>query len=377
VTRLFSSWFLIPLLAVTATGASLRAQSAAPPAGFPGKSGEELYRNACAACHGVDGKGNPRSIVGFDIELPDFTDCRFATPEPDLDWSAQIHDGGPVRAFNRRMPAFGDVFSDADVDRLVAYLRGFCTDRAWPRGDLNLPRALVTEKAFPENETVIQMAITRGDEPEVGTEFIYERRLGKRGQMELVVPLDVKEGPLGGWHRGLGDVEFSVKHALVHNIERGSIFSLGLETAFPTGKETSGFGGGVTVFAPFAAFGQVLRSDGFVQIQAGADLPADTAKARKEAFWRGAIGKSFAGGRGFGRSWTPMIELLGARQLVDDEKTQWEVVPQMQVTLSKRQHIMISAGLEIPVTDRNARHIHARSYFLWDWFDGGLFDGWR
>ena len=39
---------------------------------------------------------------------------------------------------------------------MIAYMRGFCKNvHHDPPGELNLPRALVTEKAFPENELVI------------------------------------------------------------------------------------------------------------------------------------------------------------------------------------------------------------------------------
>jgi hypothetical protein len=69
-----------------------------------------------------------------------------------------------------------------------------------------------------------------------------------------------------------------------------------------------------------------------------------------------------------------MVEFVGARELDD---TKWDVVPQMQVTLSKRQHIMFSAGLRAPLTNRSDRDVQVLAYFLWDWFDGGVLDGWR
>jgi mono/diheme cytochrome c family protein len=90
------------------------------------RSGAELYEWACAACHGPDGRGQPRSRVGFETSLPDFTDCGFATPETDADWAAIVQRGGPVRAFDRRMPAFGDVLSPAEVQRVPERVRGFC-----------------------------------------------------------------------------------------------------------------------------------------------------------------------------------------------------------------------------------------------------------
>ena len=49
------------------------------------ESGAELYQSACAACHGADGSANLPAQVGFDIAIPDFTDCDFAPREPDAD----------------------------------------------------------------------------------------------------------------------------------------------------------------------------------------------------------------------------------------------------------------------------------------------------
>ena len=97
----------------------------------------------------------PKSHVGFDVPLPDFTDCQATTPEVENDWFAVVYNGGPVRAFDRHMPSFGEALSDAEIRNVVRYLRTFCADRAWPPGDLNLPRPLLTEKAFPENEALL------------------------------------------------------------------------------------------------------------------------------------------------------------------------------------------------------------------------------
>ena len=53
--------------------------------------------------------------LGFDVEVPDFTDCDFAAREPDADWYAVIHDGGPVRGFDRMMPAFGQALTGEQI----------------------------------------------------------------------------------------------------------------------------------------------------------------------------------------------------------------------------------------------------------------------
>jgi hypothetical protein len=334
-------------------------------------SGESVYRAACAACHGPDGRGAPQLSVGFDVPLPDFTDCSFNSREPAADWFAISHDGGPVRAFDPRMPAFGRVLTRAQIEMAVGRVKEFCEEPAWPPGELNLPRALVTEKAFPEDEAVLSTTIASGT---FVNEFLYERRIGARTQYEVKVPVALRDGG-SGWRRGLGDVAAALKHAFHHSLDRGRIFAAAAEIVLPTGKETEGLGRGVTVFEPFAAFGQMLPRDGFIQAQSGFEIPFDQDRAN-EFFWRAAAGKSFVQGE-FGRTWSPMIEVLGARELDDGEPVLWDVVPQMQVTLSKRQHIMINVGVRIPVNERDSRDTQVLTYFLWDWFDGGLFDGWR
>src|SRR4026209_1230665 len=147
-----------------------------------GMTGEQLFKKACAACHGAGGKGQPLDVRCFETEPPDFTDCHLTTPEADLDWNSIIHQGGPARAFDRMMPAFGDELSEEEIGKVITHLRGFCRERGWPQGDLNMPRALFTEKAFPENEAVLTTTFGRGDAPGMSNEFLYEHRVGRRGQ---------------------------------------------------------------------------------------------------------------------------------------------------------------------------------------------------
>jgi mono/diheme cytochrome c family protein len=338
--------------------------------------GKAFYEAACMSCHGPDGRGMPQSIVGFDVEIPDFTDCSFATPEPDADWATIVQHGGPVRAFDRRMPAFRDALSEEQIDSILAYIRGMCAEPAWPRGELNLPRPLRTEKAFPENEAVLTTTVDSTGAGRIGNELVYERRIGARNQLEVKVPIDLQDTDGAGWQRGLGDIAVGFKRAVAHSAARGSILSAGGEIVFPTGKENQGLGSGTTTFEPFLLYGQILPHDTFLHAHAGLELPADRDRASSEAFWRVAGGWTFAQDRGAGRAWSPMIELLGARDLESGAATRWDVVPQVQVTLNRRQHVMANVGVQLPVNDRSGRGTRLVVYLLWDWWDGGLFDGW-
>ena len=53
-----------------------------------------------------------------------------------------------------------------------------------------------------------------------------------------------------------------------------------------------------------------------------------------------------------------------------------DLVSQLQVTLSRRQHMKLGAGARIPLTDTSQRPTRVAVYLLWDWFDGGLVEGW-
>jgi hypothetical protein len=334
-------------------------------------TGREAYEAACAACHGSDGRGTPTVASDYPVVPPDFSDCSFATREPAADWVAVGHAGGPMRAFSRLMPAFGEAISREELELAVSHARAFCTNDAWPRGELNLPRALVTTKAFPEDEAVLTV-IADGDA--VTNKFVYERRIGPRGQFELVVPLAFSERVPGDWTGGVGDLALAFKHVVAHSLRRGRIFSAAAEVVIPTGSTERGVGGGTSVAEPFVAFGQRLPARTFLQVQAGGSIPFNREHA-DEVFWRTAIGQQRRQGE-FGRLWAPMVELLGAHELTSGAPTYWDVVPQVHVTLSTRQHIRASVGVRIPVNERAGRSTQFLGYFLWEWFGGGLLTGW-
>lgn len=335
------------------------------------RTGRQIYESACAACHGSDGTGSPSVAADLPVIPPDFTDCSFATREPEADWVGVSHRGGPSKAFSRLMPAFGEALPMEELELAVAHSRTFCDDERWPRGELNLPRALVTTKAFPEDEAVLTV-IADGDT--VTNKFVYERRIGARSQFELIVPLAFSERTAADWTGGVGDLAFAFKHVVAYNVRRGSIVSVAGELVVPTGSTERGVGSGTTVAEPFVAFGQILPAGAFLQLQAGGAIPFNRDHA-DEAFWRAVIGQRFRQNE-FGRLWAPMVEILGARALSSQAATHWDVAPQLHVTLNTRQHVRANVGVRIPVNERAGRSTQFLTYFLWEWFGGGLFEGW-
>jgi hypothetical protein len=334
----------------------------------------QLYESICAACHGVEGKPKSAAELGLDVAPADFSDCSFASREPDSDWFAVAHLGGAGRGFDPAMPPFGEALSVDEINVIVSYIRSFCTDHRWPRGELNLPRPLYTEKAFPEDEAVVTVFISE-DGDEIETELLYEKRFGPRTQLELALPIVSLDGP-SGWSTEPGDLDIGVKHNLYHDVEKGSIFSVCPEVIRPVGDEDKGFGKGSTIVEPYLAWGQIFAERYFIQVQGLGEFAID-GDADDELALRAALGGTFAGDSlGLGRAWTPMVEALLSRDLHSGADTKFDLAPQVQVTLNKRQHIMLNIGARIPVNHTSGRDTVFAVYLLWDWFDGGLFEGW-
>jgi mono/diheme cytochrome c family protein len=341
------------------------------------KNGERIYKNGCIACHGATGKGAPMTSTEFKRPntFPDFSNCSQTTPEPDIAWKAVVVYGGPSRGFSQIMPSFGELLSSPEIDDVIAYMRGFCTEKGWPRGELNLPRALVTEKAFPEKEFVVSTAVNGSGAPGFTTDFIHEQSFGKKNQLEVDVPWDMQDQN-HNWNSGIGDITFGVKRVMFSSLRTGSILALQAGILPPTGNSKRGFGAGTTTFEPFASFDQLFPTNTFLQFQMGADIPFNQKVSPQSLFGYATLGQTLAGQHRLGREWSPMVEFLTTRDLTGIGKTDLDVLPEMQVTLSRRQHVRADVGVRAPVTNTADRTPQVIFYVLWDWADGKLWKGW-
>src|SRR3984893_14605454 len=341
------------------------------------KNGERIYKSGCIACHGAGGNGAPLTLTEFrrPDTFPEFSRCDQTTPEPNSAWKDVVVHGGPSRAFSQIMPTFGELLSSDEIDDVIAYMRSLCRNDHWARGELNLPRPLITEKAFPEDEEVISTAVNASGVPGVTTDIIHEQRFGMSNQLEVDVALQFQDQAHTGYG-GVGDTTLGLKRVMWSSLRSGSILSLFGGVIAPSGNRARGFGTGTTTFETFAAFDQLFPTNTFVQFQAGANLPRHTDIAPQTVYWRTAVGQSLAADGGLGRLWTPIVEFVAARDLVNGASTNWDVVPEMQVTISRRQHVRVNVGFSKPVTNQAGRSSQVVFYVLWDWFDGKLNEGW-
>jgi hypothetical protein len=346
------------------------------PASAFAQTGQEVYESVCANCHGMTGFADGPAVGALITTPANFGDCSFASREPDSDWIDIALHGGATRGFSTEMPAHAESLSRDQIESAIAYIRTLCSDDRWPRGELNLPRPLVTEKAYPEDEAVITTTVAMEGRGAVVNELLYEKRFGPLSQIEVKLPFGLREQDDGDWRSGIGDLTLGVKHTLFHSYEAGSILSAGGEVKLPIGNETDGFSKGATVLEAFVSFGQILPNDYFLHAQAIGEFVTDGDKGDPEAKWRAVLGRTWTNGE-FGRAWSPMVEILGTAEFSDpDTEVRWDIVPQMQVTLNKRQHIMLNAGAVVPLTQADERSTRLMIYLLWDWFDGGFFEGW-
>lgn len=310
----------------------------------------------CARCHAADGSGR---VDGSPVPIAplDFSDCRVASPEPDADWELAIRDGGPAVGLSSMMPAFGDALTPDQIRGFVAYLRTFCREPGWPHGNLNFPRPLFTEKAFPENEfLLLPMASHSSTAADAWSgRVVYERRIGRRTQIEFGVPLRSSRVS-GDQFTGLGDVEIAAKHVIAASASRGTIVSGGLEVVFPTGRESRGLGKGTAVFEPYVSAGAV-RGATYLQSQIKLELPARG--GGRTLVYNTYVGRDLAETPD---TWTLGVELNG-------ENGELALTPQARKGLTRTGALAAALGARLPLNRRRGREIQWIGYLLWEYLE--------
>lgn len=301
----------------------------------------DMWSEWCARCHAADGSGKVQQPT-ITVEPMDFTDCKVATPEPDADWQLAIAHGGPAVGLSSQMPAFGDTLSHEQVDGFVDHIRTFCTEPGWPHGNMNFPRPIFTEKAFPENELIIAPVVSRSTDVEVAA--IFERRIGRRAMWEVVLPM-ANHDP----HGTISRVELAMKYVLNADAARTHITSAGLEVLL---------GRGTAVFEPYLAAG-TMWGEVYLQGQAKIELPVDGTKADRAFVYNVYAGRDAST---MPTTWTLGVELNG-------ENDALAVTPQARKGLTKTGALAAAIGLRLPLNQRRDHGTRLVGYLLWEYLD--------
>lgn len=329
----------------------------------------EMWTAWCARCHGEDGSGKVAEPT-ITVTPMDFTDCRVATAEPDVDWERAIAHGGPAVGLSSEMPGFADSLTPPQIRAFVSHMRGFCTERGWPSGNANFPRPLVTGKAFPENEFVIVPAISHYAEENAPSitegmfKAIYERRIGRRSMIEIGIPL-VTTNSLIDRTSGLGDVSLELTHAIYNAGPR--IVSAGLELSTPTGDRFKDHGKGTTVFEPFVTAGNMIRG-WYLQTELKAEFPVDLLRADKALIYNAYVGRDLSAAPS---TWTLGMELNGESAFPWDAPSSNFVAltPQVRKGLTGTGALAASAGVMLPLNRREEQGVRWVGYLLWEYLE--------
>ena len=338
------------------------------PAARASLSGAEVYADACASCHGADGRGSPEGGA-ITTPLPDFTDCVTATAETTANWRGLIRHGGKFLGMSTQMPAFGDALSDEEIRAVIEYVHGFCKDPRYPLGDLNFPRPLFVEKAFPEDEVVLSFDYESARDARTASwEAALEKRIGARGQVEVSLPVSYVQPDQGGSASGVGDLGLSYQHVLFADPAWNSIVAARLAVTLPTGKTTDGIGSGTAVFAPQLLAGQALGWF-ILQAEVAAEVPVDAASADRQMLYAFAFQYRLGP---YKKSPVVELELQQTQALASDVDAATVLGPGLYLPLSRRGHVAISAGAQFPVAGRRPYDWLVGSFLLWDFTDGPL-----
>jgi len=111
------------------------ATPAAPGTASGSTDGAVLYRQWCAPCHGVTGKGDGPNAPRLPVKPAAHADAGAMGERSDDALYDTIAGGGAIMNRSPRMPAFGETLTPVQVRALVAHIRRLCACQgpAWSR----------------------------------------------------------------------------------------------------------------------------------------------------------------------------------------------------------------------------------------------------
>jgi mono/diheme cytochrome c family protein len=332
--------------------------------------GAEVFKVNCATCHGPAGQPDPDSdlVKNLGVMPANLSDALFNSREPASTWKIVITHGGPEMGFSEMMPAFGSTLSEQDIDNVLAYIKTLGGEHDYPDGSLNLFLPIRTKKAFPEDEWVWKQRYTgqEGDNAWKNT-LEYEFRIGQRGQGIVEVTHDIEGG-----QQDFGHIEPGFKYVLKHDRQAGFILTGAAQVGVPLNS------GADWEFLPYLAFGKILSKKW--TLQSSGRLKFDLEDSDKSSAEIAGIVHYVHTDRR--RAVFPALEVVAevpferGTEPNRADSVQWSIIPQARIGLNKRGNIALNAGVELPLNDDYRYDWRAYVFFIWDFADGGLFDGW-
>ncbi len=333
--------------------------------------GQAVYAENCASCHGARGQPDPESVLikALGVVPANFSDSLFNSREPVSDWKIVVTHGGPALGFSQMMPAFGDALTEADIDAVLVFIKTeLAEDHDYPDGELNLFLALRTKKAFPEDEWVWKQRYTGQDGDNAWKNTLeYEFRIGKRAQGMLEITHEVK-----GSSSQFGHFEPGLKYVFKDDGRTGFILAGAVQVGVPLNSDAH------WELLPYLAVGKVL-SDAFT-FQGSSRLKLDLEDSDgSSAEFAGVVHWTHTN---VPRNVFPGLELVAevpfkrGSGATRKDAVQFSLLPQARIGLNKRGNIALNTGVELPLNDTQRYDWRAYLYFIWDFADGGLFEGW-
>ena len=332
--------------------------------------GADIFHTNCATCHGPEGHPDPDSalVQSLGVVPANFSDVLFNSREPTVRWKIVVTHGGAVLGFSEKMPAFGEAISEADIDAVLAYIKTLGGEHDYPDGGLNLFLPIRTKKAFPEDEWVWKQRYSGQDGDNSWKNILeYEFRVGERFQGVMELTHEVK-----GSQSEFGHFEPGFKYVLKHDQHNGFIATLGGNLGVPLNR------GAEWELLPYLAFGKILGDEWTLQGSGRLKLSLEDSD-NSSAEIAGIVHWVHTP---WPRSVFPGLEMVAevpfARGAGPGRKdaVQFSILPQARIGLNKRGNIALNAGVELPLNDRDRYDWRAYVFLIWDFADGGFFEGW-
>jgi len=92
------------------------------------------YKSYCMQCHGMHGKGDGVNVPAMNVRPRDHSDNKYMMTRTNTEIYKAIKFGGPAVNKSIKMPGWGDVLTEEEINQMVGHIRTLCCEREILRG---------------------------------------------------------------------------------------------------------------------------------------------------------------------------------------------------------------------------------------------------